>query len=114
VLANARDVLARLERYELEVFAEEDAGAAVMPEVSADVAMGAGAGSATDNGSASSSSDALSVVASRAGRRKVAAQVSLFDLVNQKIIDEIRDLNVDGLSSEEAKELLRAFRERLL
>jgi DNA mismatch repair protein MutS len=114
VLANARDVLARLERYELEVFAEEDAGAAVMPNVSADVAMGAAVGSAADNGSASSSSDALSVVASRAGRRKVAAQVSLFDLVNQKIIDEIRDLNVDGLSSEEAKELLRTFRERLV
>jgi hypothetical protein len=76
--------------------------------------MGAAAGSVADNGSAGSSTDALSVVASRAGRRKVAAQVSLFDLVNQKVIEEIRELNVEGLSSEEAKDLLRTLRERLL
>ena len=78
MLANARDVLARLERYELEVFADdEQLGAA-----------------------------ALEKAAARAGRRKAAAQASLFDLVNQKVIDELRDVDPDTLSPDEAKELL--------
>jgi DNA mismatch repair protein MutS len=50
VLANARDVLARLERYELDIFADDDA------------------------------KEPLEKAATRAARRKAAAQASLFDL----------------------------------
>jgi DNA mismatch repair protein MutS len=67
VLANAREVLARLERYELEVFAEEEVTVAEPPAFSA------------------AANSALEKAATRAGRRKAAAQASLFDLVKNKI-----------------------------
>ncbi|HEU5458887.1 MAG TPA: DNA mismatch repair protein MutS [Pyrinomonadaceae bacterium] len=76
VLANARQVLARLERYELDVFGDA-------------------------NG------------LEKAATRKAAAQASLFDLANQKIIDEIR-VSSDSLSAEEAKELLLHLKQRLM
>ena len=94
VLANARDVLARLERYELDVFAEEDVAEPV-------VAKAVAANSPLDK------------AATRAGRRKVAAQSSLFDLANQKIVEEIRVASA-SLTPEEAKDLLLKLKERLV
>ncbi len=96
VIANARDVLARLERYEFDVFAEDEV---VAGETMAK-AKAAGAGSALDHAVA------------RAGRRKAAAQASLFDLANQKVIDELLNANPETISPEDAKELLRKLRER--
>jgi len=107
VLANAREVLARLERYELDVFAEEDAIApppAVVAHAAAHGALG------TDSGGG----EALETAARRAGRRKALAQASLFDLANQKVVEEIRDLDPESLSGDEAKELLRKLRERMM
>jgi DNA mismatch repair protein MutS len=78
VLANARDVLARLERYELDVFAEDDTGAL-----------------------------------NKAARRKAAAQASLFDLANQRVIEEIRASSVE-ISGEEARDLIRRLKEQLM
>ena len=49
----------------------------------------------------------------KAATRKAAAQASLFDLANQKIIDEIR-VSSDSLSAEEAKELLLRLKQRLM
>jgi len=95
VLANAREVLERLERYELEVFAEEES------QVEAVSVRAAAADSA------------LAKAATRAGRRKAAAQASLFDLANQKVIDEIRSAS-DSLSSDEAKALLLKLRQELI
>ena len=76
VLANAREVLARLERYELDVFGE-------------------------GNG------------LEKAATRKAAAQASLFDLANQRVIEEIRVASAE-ISGEEAKELLRRLKEQLM
>ena len=78
VLANAREVLARLERYELDVFADGDSGAL-----------------------------------NKAARRKAVAQASLFDLANQKVIEEIRATSVT-ISGEEAKELLQRLKDQLM
>jgi DNA mismatch repair protein MutS len=78
VLANAREVLARLERYELDVFAEEENGAF-----------------------------------QKAARRKAVAQASLFDLANQRVIEEIRSTSAT-ISGEEAIELVRRLKEQLL
>jgi DNA mismatch repair protein MutS len=119
VLANAREVLARLERYELDVFAEEDAIAAQAAIRTAEAhaaARGAGATGSDNIGSVvhDSNIDALEAVARRAGRRKAVAQASLFDLANQKVVEEIRSVDPNKLSSEEAKELLRKLRERLM
>ncbi len=99
VLANARDVLARLERYELEVFADDEKFV-----TGEELAKAAGV----------SANPGLDKATARAGRRKAAAQASLFDLVNQKVVEEIRDVDPETLSPEEAKELLRKLRERIV
>jgi len=119
VLANAREVLARLERYELDVFAEEDAIAAQAALRTAEAhaaAQGAGAGvsGGLESMAQSPGSDALEAATRRAGRRKAVAQASLFDLANQKVVEEIRNVDPEKLSSEEAKELLRKLRDRLM
>jgi DNA mismatch repair protein MutS len=97
VLANAREVLARLERYELDVFGGED-----MENVEEPISVKAAA-----------ANSALDKATTRAGRRKAAAQASLFDLVNQKVIEEIR-VTSDSLTPEEAKDLLLRLKSRLI
>jgi DNA mismatch repair protein MutS len=97
VLATAREVLARLERYELDVFAEADQTTLEQP-----IALSAAAGN-----------EALDKAATRAGRRKAAAQASLFDLANQRVIDDLRSAS-DSLSGDEARELIRKLKDRLL
>lgn len=124
VVANARDVLARLERYELEVFAEEDQIAAQKLRLSTENAQAVSARSASAGSSALSNADsvetethsidALTAVANRAGRRKLVAQNSLFDLANQKVVDELRNADLEQLSAEEAKQLLADLRKRAL
>lgn len=128
VLANAREVLARLERYELDVFAEEDEVAAQAAVRNAEMraaaqghagVAGPGSGetapSTTSLGSsASPSHDALELAARRVGRRRAVAQASLFDLANEKVVDEIRSVDPDSLSPEGAKELLKRLRQQLL
>ena len=99
VLANAREVLARLERYELDVVAEEE-------EVKVDVEEPLSVKVAAAN-------SALEKATTRAGRRKAAAQASLFDLANQKIIEEIRG-TPSTLSPEEARELFLKLKSRLM
>jgi hypothetical protein len=49
----------------------------------------------------------------KAARRKAAAQASLFDLANQRVIEEIR-ASSDALSAEEAKELLLRLKDNLM
>jgi len=95
VLANAREVLARLERYELDVFAEEQISEEPLSVKAATV-----------NG-------ALEKATTLAGRRRAAAQASLFDLVNQKVIEEIR-VAPSSLTPEEAQELLLKLKSRLM
>ncbi len=119
VLANAREVLERLERYELDVFVEEDEIAELRKAVVVDSAKAASAARdtgvvATSEMSTLSSSNALSAAAKRAGRKRFAAQTSLFDLANQKIVEEIREARVEDLTPEEAKDLLKKLGERLM
>ena len=53
-------------------------------------------------------------VRSKAGRRKAAAQASLFDLANQKVVDEIRAVDPENISAEEAQALLRKLRQQMM
>ena len=101
-LARAREVLRRLERYELDVFAEEE-GAAELGR-----AVVATAGSSTIE------EQALSKAATRAGRRRMVAQSSLFDLANQKVVDELRTSDVEKLTDAEAKAMLAELKKKLL
>ncbi len=103
-LDRAREVLHRLERYELDVFADEIAAS----EVQQATAVAAGAEAATDP------SVALNSAATRAARRRIAAQNSLFDLANQKVVDELRSADVEKLSDAEAKTLLAEVKKKLI
>jgi DNA mismatch repair protein MutS len=118
VLANARDVLARLERYELDVFAEDDAVLAQTTPQTVEVkAVAAQAGANDGSGEISvspGSQDPLTAAARRAGRRKAAAQASLFDLANEKVIADLRGADPETMTPEEAKDLLRKLRDRTL
>ncbi|MGI8837169.1 MAG: DNA mismatch repair protein MutS [Pyrinomonadaceae bacterium] len=112
VLDIARQVLARLERYEFDVFAEADQ--ILSQPVTESLAAAQGAGATDKSTTMTPASTALDVATRRAGRRKAAAQASLFDLANQKAIEEILRIDADKLSPDEAKELLRKLRERLM
>jgi DNA mismatch repair protein MutS len=102
VLERAREVLKRLERYELDVFAED-----VKPgseETRQDVS----------NAPSTPRDAALGTAARRAAIRHVAAQVTLFDSVNQELLDEVRSVDVETLSPEEAHAFLLNMRSRII
>jgi hypothetical protein len=44
----------------------------------------------------------------------MAAQATLFDATNQGLLDELRDVNVENLSADEARELLLSLRKRMV
>jgi DNA mismatch repair protein MutS len=102
VLERAREVLSRLEKYELDVFGD----AAVLPDQTGIFSKG---DQALAEGDA-----ALAGAAKRAARKRAAAQVSLFDFVNQHVLDELRTIKVETLSPEEARGLLSNLQERLV
>jgi DNA mismatch repair protein MutS len=102
VLARARDVLSRLERYELDVFAEE--------EQQEEKAATSG-----DNWDEWALDEAgLRNAARRARQRRIAMQATLFDATNQSLLDELRGLDVETLSPEEARKLLQDMRKRMV
>ena len=106
-LTRAREVLQRLERYELDVFAEEETTAHVAAHIERAATAGAG-------GTSGGEDQALSKAATRAARRRLAAQSSLFDLANQKVVEELRETDPEDLSPEEAKQLLNDLRKQIL
>jgi DNA mismatch repair protein MutS len=102
VLARARDVLSRLERYELDVFAEveqENEKAAAAGENWEEWAM---------------DEAGLRNAAKRARQRRISMQATLFDATNQSLLDELRGLEVESLSPEEARNLLQEMRKRMV
>ena len=102
VLTRAREVLSRLERYELDVFAEEAGGDLKASAVAAPEEVWKNGG------------DALGRAAARAGRRALAAQFTLFDSANQTILDELRGVDVETLTAEEARQLLLVLKNRIV
>ncbi|MGI9107017.1 MAG: DNA mismatch repair protein MutS [Pyrinomonadaceae bacterium] len=104
VLARARDVLERLERYELDVFAEPAADAPHAIPVDTQTLPIV----------AEQNDGALAQAARRAGRRALAAQATLFDTANQSLLDELRGIDVEKLSFEEIRTLLINIRTRIV
>lgn len=84
VIARAKDVLARLERYELAVMGEE--------------------------GTFQSSEGP----SKKSGAARRAAQVSLFAVNNEGIVDELRSVEVENLSDPELRELLVHLKNRVI
>lgn len=85
VIERAKDVLAKLEKYELAVFQD-----------------------------ASRANGALETVANRQTKSKMAAQFSLFAISNENAIDELRATDISTLSPEEAKILLERVKEKII
>jgi DNA mismatch repair protein MutS len=101
-IARARDVLARLERYELDVFTDEEKRfeAVSQPETEWDAWALDEAG--------------LKSAARRARQKRIAMQATLFDSINQNLLDELRSVDVETLKPEEALEILQDIRKRIV
>ena len=59
-------------------------------------------------------STGLGVAAKKAARRQLAAQVTLFEAVNQTLLDELRAVETDALAPDEAVKLLADLKRRLI
>jgi DNA mismatch repair protein MutS len=86
-IVRAREVLSKLEQYELAVFSENKK-------------------SISDN--------ALETTFSKASKSKMAAQFSLFSIPNEFVIEELRKLKPENLSPEEAKQFLSDLKSRIV
>jgi DNA mismatch repair protein MutS len=84
-IERAKEVLSKLEQYELAVFGE-----------------------------AKQNSNALITAAGRTGRGKSIPQFSLFASSNDNIIDELRDKNFENMSGEEIKFFLTQLQKRII
>jgi hypothetical protein len=63
----------------------------------------------------SSGADAALVKAgTHAARRRVAAQSSLFDLANQKVVDDLRAAKIEDMSAEDAGQFLKELKKKLM
>jgi DNA mismatch repair protein MutS len=125
VLARAREVLERLERYELDVFAENEAeNAAETPENGAEKWHWLPKGKTGEPRPANTTppgqwerrpdETSLQIAANRARRRRIATQATLFDAVNQDALDEIRETDVNKLNEQELRALFAAVKRRIL
>jgi DNA mismatch repair protein MutS len=110
-LTRAREVLQRLERYELDVFSEEETAAHLASQIAPGIERAAAAGA---DGSSVVDDQALSNAAVRAGRRRLAAQSSLFDLANQKVVDKLREADLTKITPDEAKQLISELQKDLI
>ncbi|NNF01026.1 MAG: DNA mismatch repair protein MutS, partial [Pyrinomonadaceae bacterium] len=86
-IARAKQVLGKLEEYELAVFSENRS---------------------------KNKEKGLEAAAGRASNTKTASQVSLFAISNENVIDELRNLDTESLSPEESKELLRQVKRKMI
>ncbi|HEX8473730.1 MAG TPA: DNA mismatch repair protein MutS [Pyrinomonadaceae bacterium] len=102
VLARARDVLARLERYELDVFAEEE-HLGGQPPATGD-----------EHGAATTGELGLKNAARRARQKRIATQATLFDATNQNLIDELLGIDAETITPEEARRLILNLRQRII
>ena len=85
VIERAKDVLTKLEKYELAVFSDKQPGNA-----------------------------GLESAVARQGKSKLAAQFSLFAVTNENVVDDLRIADVENLSPEEAKLYLRNLKNRIV
>jgi DNA mismatch repair protein MutS len=84
VLARAREVLERLERYEIAVFSDEAVAAPLEKAVR------------------------------RAAGSKMASQTTLFQMANDSVVDELRNLNADELNENELRAQLKEIKNNIL
>ena len=84
-IERAKEVLEKLEKYELLVFADEKL-----------------------------KSDSLDRAAGRAAKSRLASQVSLFAISNETVIDELRNADIENLPPDDAKNLLMNLKNKII
>lgn len=104
-LERAADVLSRLERYELDVFADERA---------AENEKGNAAIHTSDNGVQDNADDALARAVAKRARGARAAQATLFDLINRDLLDELKAVDINSISEREAKIVLQQLQQKIV
>ncbi|MGH9941190.1 MAG: DNA mismatch repair protein MutS [Pyrinomonadaceae bacterium] len=107
VLTRAREVLQRLERYELDVFAE-DVGETKSAAAGETIPAIAATDAERQNG------DALGRAARRAQGRRLSVQSTLFEAVNQSLLEELRGAEIESLTHDEVRALLVSIRQRIV
>ncbi|GIU81184.1 MAG: DNA mismatch repair protein MutS [Acidobacteria bacterium] len=102
VIKRAREVLNRLEKYELAVLADEKTSDKTSE-------------SKTEKNSENKTSPNQSDKAlKQAVGRKIARQISLFAIVNEQVVEELRQINPETLSDAEAKQLLIELKSKII
>jgi len=84
VLARAREVLEKLERYEIAVFSDDKIAAP------------------------------LEKAARRAAGSKMTSQTTLFQMANDSLIDDIRELSVEDMNEEELRARVKELKDRIV
>jgi DNA mismatch repair protein MutS len=84
-ILRAKEVLAKLEQYELAIFAD-----------------------------AKQNSTAMETAVGRASNNKAASQFSLFAITNETVVEELRAAEVENLSADEAKKLLSELKNKII
>lgn len=84
-IARAKDVLAKLEQYELAVFSGKPP-----------------------------TSEALESAVGRAGKSKAVSQFSLFAISNEDVIDELREVEIEKMTAEESRNFLSEIQKRIV
>ena len=100
VLRRAREVLEKLEQYEIEVFADNE----IVKEKIAE----------TNPTADSADSDALSSAVRRAARNRMAMQTTLFQTANEILLDELREIEPEKMSPEAARSLLIELQKKIV
>ena len=101
VVARAREVLQRLERYEIEVFADVVESAQT---------------TASENGTSKTAAAAngLESAVRRAASGRRAAQATLFQTANEVLIEDLRGLDVDAQSPEVLRQKLKEMQRKIV
>lgn len=87
VVVRAQEVLKKLEQYEIAVFSDKQIN---------------------------SQAKGLEAAVERASKSRAASQASLFAIVNEDVINEIRGLNTSDITPEESKKLLIDLKKRII
>ena len=105
VVARAREVLERLERYEIDVFADVEATKQTTAQT----------GETSNNvGLTNGQIDSLGAAARRAARGRAAAQATLFQTANESLIEELRQAKIETLSPEDLRGFLEDLQKRIV
>lgn len=110
VLSRARQILNQLEKYELQINGNEPLNSFGSDDTNCqDFAV-----LQAKHSNLQADASGLSKTVATGARRKLAMQATLFDLANQKLMDEIRNTNLEKITAEQALTFLMDLQQKLI